>query len=97
MEVGYAGWRGELSNGIDLTLVRCVATGGHVVTTVAYRRLGEHQFAGVESDAGRVATFQDVDQRRRRAKISGATLVWGAAPGIEAAHMAEYFPTDTNR
>ena len=32
-------------------------------------------------------------QRRRRAKISGATLARGAAPGIGAAHMAEYVPT----
>ena len=31
-------------------------------------------------------------QRRRRAKISGATLARGAAPGIGAAHMAEYVP-----
>ena len=38
------------------------------------------------------------DQRRRRAKISGATLAQGrhpngAAPGIGAAHMTEYVPT----
>ena len=32
-------------------------------------------------------------QRRRRAKISGATLARGAAPGIGAAHMTEYVPT----
>ena len=32
-------------------------------------------------------------QRRRRAKISGATLARGAAPGIGAAHMTEYVST----
>ena len=34
-----------------------------------------------------------LQQRRRRAKISGATLAQGAVPGIGAAHMTEYLST----